>query len=836
MNQTYKDPICGMNVNPETAAASFEHDGTIYYFCSKGCEKQFKENSTNRVVSEKAAMPQMIGITRKNEELPEVYIDPVCKMNVTAESAKAKYGFEGKTYYFCAEGCLSKFKQNPALFLKSDTPAETMSDDSSKGIEYTCPMHPEVLQIGPGSCPICGMALEPKTVTLDDSPDPEYLDMKRRFIICSILAAPLLIISMAEMFTNHGTLLNPQLMVWIQFLLATPVVLWGGFPFFERGWKSITNRSPNMFTLIAMGTGAAYLYSLAAMFLPNIFPSSMLDPHTGTIPVYFESAAVITALVQLGQVLELRARSRTSLAIKELLRLTPGVAHVVFDDGDEKDIPVSDVVLGATLRVKANENVPVDGEILDGSAAIDESMITGESIPIDKTIGHKVIGGTLNGRTSFLMRAEKIGRDTMLARIVQMVSEAQRSRANIQHIADKVSAIFVPAVTLVALIACVVWAFMGDYAYAVVSSVSVLIIACPCALGLATPMSIMVGTGEGAKNGILIKSADALETLETVTDVVVDKTGTLTYGKPEVQVVGRAKNSVFNEDEIIANAASIENLSEHPLAGSIVDYAKAKHIQILNTDDFRSYPGKGVSGTINGKLIAVGSHAFLRSLEIDISNADLDILKTLEQKGFTVMIVAANSRVEGFIGVADTVKESARTAVKKLAGIPVNLIMLTGDNNSTAEAVAKSVGIKQFRSEVLPEDKTSVIATLQSEGKNVAMAGDGVNDAPALAKANVGIAMGTGTDVAIESADLTLLNGDLNGISKAINLSRAVMKNIRQNLFFAFIYNLVGVPIAAGVLYPFTGWLLSPMLASVAMTFSSVSVIDNALRLRNVKL
>ena len=788
-------------------------------------------------------------------------IDPVCKMTVNPATAAASYEYDGTTYYFCAVRCKERFAADPARFLE---PAPIGGTDASgtlaphtksqipnpkSEIEYTCPMHPEIVQLGPGSCPICGMALEPKEITLDDAADPEYVDMKRRFWISLPLTIPVFILAMAEMFVDFNGLVPSwphgrasQVSLWIQFILATPVVLWGGWPFFQRAWASIKNVSPNMFTLIAIGTGAAYALSLAALFLPQLFPAAMRDAHSGIVPGYFEAAAVITTLVLLGQVLELRARSQTSSAIKELLRLAPETATVVRQDGSEEVIDLRHVHAGQTLRVKANEKVPTDGEIIDGETSIDESMVTGESIPVEKHSGDKVIGGTINGNRSFLMKATRVGGETLLAQIVRMVGEAQRSRAPIQRLADVVSAYFVPAVIAVAIIAFVVWMFaFGSLAYAIVAAVSVLIIACPCALGLATPMSIMVGTGHGARNGVLVKKAEALEILEKVNAIVVDKTGTLTEGKPTVQVVQSLETRVrtgsdsdrgFSENEILRLAASLERHSEHPLADAITGQAADRGIDLASVEKFESITGVGIRGMIDGHEIAVGSGALLTG-DRKTPFADLESLRAAGQ---TVMFVTIDGEPVGLIGVADAIKPSAKQAIDELHRQKIRVIMMTGDNSRTAEAVAKQLGIDQVLAEVMPEEKAAKVKELQSQGSIVAMAGDGVNDAPALAQADVGIAFASGTDVAIESADITLLRPDLNGILKARNLSVGTMKNIRQNLFFAFIYNIVGVPIAAGVLYPVLGILLSPMIASAAMTFSSVSVIANALRLRNLRL
>jgi Cu+-exporting ATPase len=752
------------------------------------------------------------------EPAQEPHVDPVCKMLVTPETAAAEYEYNGTTYYFCNTACKERFAAEPGRFL-SEPPDTAGGSD----IEYTCPMHPEVVQIGPGTCPICGMALEPKEVTLDDRPDPELIDMKRRFWISAVLTLPIFILAMGEMFGSFSRWLDTLptgrvSALWVQFVLATPVVLWGGWPFFQRAWASLKNVSPNMFTLIAMGTGAAYLLSLAALFVPEWFPPEMRDAHSGIVPGYFESAAVITTLVLLGQVLELKARSQTSSAIKELLRLAPETATVVRPDGSEDVVDLAHIYAGHTLRVKANEKVPTDGEIIEGETSIDESMVTGESIPVEKAAGSKVIGGTINGNRPFLMKAEKVGTQTLLAQIVKMVGEAQRSRAPIQRLADVVSAYFVPAVIVVAIIAFGVWIAIGSLAYAIVAAVSVLIIACPCALGLATPMSIMVGTGHGAKNGVLVKKAEALETLEKVDAIVVDKTGTLTEGKMSVaSVEGR---DGFSENEIIRLAASLEISSEHPLANAITTAAKERGISLLPATNVQTFTGKGVTGEIDGAKISVlGMGA---SFETTRTSSLVQVLR--------------NDTPAGIIGITDTIKPSAKGLVEQLKAQGVEVVMMTGDHKAAAENVAKQVSIETVFAGVLPGDKAAKVKELQSNGKIVAMAGDGVNDAPALAQADVGIAFASGTDVAIESADITLLKPDLNGILRARNLSRGTMKNIRQNLFFAFIYNVVGVPIAAGILFPVLGLLLSPMIASAAMTFSSVSVIANALRLRKMKL
>jgi Cu+-exporting ATPase len=674
------------------------------------------------------------------------------------------------------------------------------------------------------------MALEPKTFSPEDKPDPEYLDMNHRFWVSAGLTLPVFALAMGEMWSGFHNFIAPKTSLIIQFLLTTPVIIWGGFPFFVRAFQSFKNASPNMFTLIGIGTGAAYLFSVFAFFFPDFFPASMRDAHSGMIPVYFESAAVITTLVLLGQVLELRARAQTSSAIKELLGLAPKTATVVFDDGMESEIALEDVQIGAILRVKANEKIPVDGVILEGETSVDESMITGEPIAVEKSVNDKVIGGTINGNRAFLMNAEKVGSETLLAQIVQMVGEAQRSRAPIQRLADVVSAYFVPAVIIVAIVAFVVWFLLGSLTYAIVTAVSVLIIACPCALGLATPMSIMVGTGHGAKHGVLVKKAEALEIFEKVNSIVVDKTGTLTDGQPRLQaIISNLKSEISdgkqNESEILTLAASLEKSSEHPLAEAIIKGAEARNLEFKKVNNFQSSTGTGVEGEIDGKIVRVQK-----------PTSKNEEVEKLQSEGQTVVEVVANNEVIGFLAITDSIKANAKEAIEKLHQQNIEVVMMTGDNQKTAQSVAKKLGIDKVFAEVLPAEKSEKVKELQLQGKVVAMAGDGVNDAPALAQANVGIAMGTGTDVAIENADITLLKGDLNGILRAQKLSVNVMKNIRQNLFFAFIYNLIGVPIAAGVLFPIFGILLSPMLASMAMTFSSVSVITNALRLRSLKL
>ena len=799
-------------------------------------------------------------------------IDPVCGMQVDEASAAGKYDYKGTTYLFCNPHCLDVFKEDPEKFLNPpDSPAleaappgavyvcpmdpEVRQDGPgpcpkcgmaleplagaplATRTEYVCPMHPEIVRAEPGSCPICGMALEPRTVTLEEEANPELADMTRRFWIAVALTAPIFFFAMADMIPGRpfAGLMPPNYLNWLQFMLATPVVLWCGWPFFARGWASIVNRSPNMFTLIAMGVGTAYGYSVIATIFPGLFPESFRG-HGGEVGVYFDAAAVITTLVLLGQVLELRARSRTSRAIRALLGLAPKTARIVRDDGREEDIPLERVRPGDRLRVRPGEKIPVDGVALEGSTWVDESMITGEPIPVEKTPGSKVTGGTVNGTGGFVMRAERVGSDTLLAQIVRMVSEAQRTRAPIQKLADVVAGYFVPTVVLVAVITSIIWAAVGPeprLAYALVNAVAVLIIACPCALGLATPMSIMVGTGRGATAGVLIKNAEALEVLEKVGTLVVDKTGTLTEGKPRLASVVAAREQT--ENEILRLAAGVERGSEHPLASAIVSGAEARGIAPGRAENVRAIAGKGVVGSVEGKTVALGNAALLA--EWGVAAGDFSArAEELRRSGQTVMFVAVENALAGLIGVADPIKPTTPEAIRSLHADGVRVVMLTGDSRTTAEAVAKNLGIDDFKAEVLPEQKGEVVKRLQAEGHIVAMAGDGINDAPALAQAHVGIAMGTGTDVAMESAAITLVKGDLRGIVKARRLSRATMRNIRQNLFFAFVYNVLGIPIAAGILYPFFGILLSPVIASAAMTFSSVSVITNALRLNKIEL
>jgi Cu+-exporting ATPase len=758
--------------------------------------------------------------------------DPVCGMSVNPETSKYRLEHDGTTYHFCCNGCRTKFEADPSKYLGK---AEAKQVPVPAGTIYTCPMHPEIRQVGPGTCPICGMALEPDVVSLNDAPNPELADMTRRFWIGAALSVPPVVLEMGGHLVGGHGLIGPTLSNWIQLVFATPVVLWAGWPFFVRGWQSLVTRNLNMFTLIAMGTGVAYVYSLIGTIAPQAFPANFRG-HDGAVAVYFEAAAVITVLVLLGQLLELRAREATSGAIKALLRLAPKTARRVGDDGADHEVEIDTLKVGDRLRVRPGEKVPVDGVILEGRSALDESLVTGESLPVSKEAGARVIAGTLNQSGSFVMRADKVGRDTLLSEIVQMVADAQRSRAPIQRLADQVAGWFVPAVIIAAIAAFAAWATFGPepkLAFGLVAAVSVLIIACPCALGLATPMSIMVGVGRGAQAGVLIKNAEALERLEKVDTLVVDKTGTLTEGKPKVVAIVAA--SGFQENDILLLAASVERDSEHPLADAIVRAAKERQLELSAVEAFDALTGKGATGKVLGKTIALGNTKYLASIGIETAALDNEA-ERLRADGATVISIAIDGRFAGLFAIADPVKTSTPEALKTLAAEGIKVIMLTGDNRTTAKAVAEELGISEVEAEVLPDQKSAVVTKLRSAGRVVAMAGDGVNDAPALAAADVGIAMGTGTDVAMESAGVTLLKGDLTGIIRARQLSQATMSNIRQNLFFAFIYNAAGIPIAAGVLYPAFGILLSPIIAAAAMALSSVSVVGNALRLRATKL
>jgi len=799
--------------------------------------------------------------------------DPVCGMSVDADS-ELRFTYQGKEYLFCSEGCLASFKENPEQFvgkpekaepsvekpapqkgtlytcpmhpeIKQEVPGscpkcgmalEPVTPPAAK-TEWTCPMHPEVVQDKPGSCPKCGMALEPRTVAAEEEENQELIDMRRRFWVSLVLTVPVFIIAMADVIPGRPlqNIASPQILRWLELLLATPVVLWGGWPFFVRGWRSLVTMNLNMFTLIGLGTGVAYVYSLIATLFPEIFPPSFRGAE-GQVAVYFEAAAVITTLVLVGQVMELRARSQTGAAIKALLGLAPKTARIVRDDGTEEDIPLEHVQIGDRLRVRPGEKVPVDGVVVDGKSSVDESMVTGEPIPVEKNPDDKVIGATVNGTGSLIMKAERVGADTLLSQIVQMVAEAQRSRAPIQKLADVVAGYFVPTVVLVSIITFIIWSWIGPepkMAHALINAVAVLIIACPCALGLATPMSIMVATGKGATLGVLFKNAEAIEVMRKVNTLVVDKTGTLTEGRPKVVAVKTGAS--LDEKALLRLAASLEKGSEHPLAAAIVAGAQERGITLTDAADFESVTGKGVKGKVDGKEVAFGNIKLFESLGVDAGELAAEA-EAMRADGQTVMFVAVDQKAVGLIGVADPIKETTPAAVRELHKENIQIVMLTGDSRTTAEAVARKLNIDEVVAEVLPDQKADAVKKFQNQGRIVAMAGDGINDAPALSQAHVGVAMGTGTDVAMESAGVTLVKGDLGGIVRARLLSRATMKNIKQNLFFAFVYNSLGVPIAAGILYPAFGLLLSPMIAAAAMSFSSVSVVSNALRLRRLQL
>ncbi len=850
-----KDPVCGMDVNPATARFKALHNEKEYFFCCAGCLAKFQANPEKilsappKPMSMTKPMTMTSGLVSLGNPAggPKMVMPTMAKPTAVAEGPLPGDPGSGKDTraqlspaYVCPM-CPEVRQIGPGpcpkcgMALDPESPALPASKT-----EYTCPMHPEILRSEPGSCPICGMALEPRTVTVEEE-NPELRDMTRRFWISLALTAPLLAIAMGSMLSPHTFMASPWNwgLPWLELLLSTPVVLWGGWPFFQRGWASVVNRSTNMFTLIAMGTGVAYLFSVVATLFPRIFPASFRS--MGDRPdVYFEAAAAIVTLVLLGQVLELRARSRTSSAIRALLDLSPKMARVMSEDGSERDIPLEQVKPGDRLRVRPGEKIPVDGVVLDGSSVVDESMITGESVPVEKTATSRVIGATVNGNGSLVMRAERVGSETMLAQIVQMVSQAQRTRAPIQRLADKVAGWFVPAVIAIAVVTFIAWVSFGPeprFAHAIVNAVAVLIIACPCALGLATPMAIMVGTGRGAHAGVLIKNAEALETLEKVDTIVFDKTGTLTEGKPKVVAFSTTETLPgISGNEILRLAATLERASEHPLGAAIV--AKANELKLILREpvDFQAIPGQGVRGMVEGvagKSVAVGNSALMRAVGAFENNTANPVL---EVAGSTVIYVAVDGRYAGNIAVADPLKASTPNALRQLKAQGIRLVMLTGDNQVTAQEIARSLEIADFKAEVLPAQKAEIVKSLQNEGRVVAMAGDGINDAPALAQAHIGIAMGTGTDIAMESGGITLLKGDLEGILRARKLSQATMRNIRQNLFFAFLYNSIGVPIAAGVLYPVFGLLLSPILAAAAMSFSSVSVITNSLRLRKVNL
>ena len=888
---TITDPVCGMSVDPAKARGKADYQDGTYYFCSPSCMHRF--------VSEPAKFLKASGASEdktpahKPGPSPKVLKDPVCGMTVDPSKAAASIEREGTLYHFCCKGCAEKFQADPAKYLApTHKPGGMQPTVQLTGIKpaprtepapfpppppparatnyvcpmdpevhqshpgacpkcgmalepevpvsatktlWTCPMHPEIVRDAPGSCPICGMALEPMTVAQQEEENPELRDMTRRFWWGVALGVPLVAIAMAHMVGPFAHAISPRLAAWIEFLLATPIVLWAGKPFFDRGWASVKFRSPNMFTLIAMGVGVAYLYSAIATLAPQLFPDALRGPH-GQPAVYFEAAAAIIVLVLLGQVLELKARSRTSSAIRALLDLSPRMARLMRDDGSEYDVPLEQVKVGDKLRVRPGEKIPTDGVVVDGLSSVDESMLTGESLPVEKRSGDKVIGATVNGTGWLLIRAERVGSETVLAQIVQMVSSAQRSRAPIQRLADQVAAYFVPAVLAISVITFIVWLVVGPeprLANAVVNAVAVLIIACPCALGLATPMAIMVGTGRGARAGILIKNAEALETFQKVDTIALDKTGTLTQGKPELMSVIVVADE--NDEHIVRLAASLERASEHPLAAAIVEAAEANHLQLIQPDGFRSITGKGVVGIVAGHEIAVGNERLFEELNVSFAVLAAQS-ESLRRDGQTVVFVSVDGRASGLLGIADPLRPEAAGAVRALQNEGVRVVMLTGDSEITAAAAARKLGIADFEAGILANHKADVIKKLQQQGRTVAMAGDGINDAPALAQAQVGVAMGTGTDIAMESAGITLLKGDLGALVRARRLSKAVMRNIKQNLFFAFIYNSIGIPVAAGILYPKFGLLLSPIIAAAAMSFSSVSVITNALRLRNAKL
>jgi len=874
------DPVCGMSVDPQAGKPSLEHAGKTYWFCGPGCKAKFEAEPEKYLSGAREPMkhekhgghavpsrPRGLALAPR-----DLAIDPVCGMEVEIAGAKHTFEHEGTTYYFCHPGCREKFAKNPAHFLAGQretmdakpAPAGTkyvcpMDPEVESEVpaacpkcgmalepaaptapvtktEWTCPMHPEIVRDAPGSCPICGMALEPRTVEVEEGPSEEYLDMRRRFWISVPLAAATLVLAMGEMIPGDpiGHALGHELRLWLELLFATPVATWAAWPFYQRAVASVVNRSLNMFTLIGLGIFVAYGFSLVALALPGLLPETFREG--GMVPVYFEAAAVITALVLLGQVLELKARGQTSAALRKLLGMAAKSARRIGEDGSESDVPLAEVVAGDLLRVRPGEKIPVDGVVTEGSSSVDESMVSGEPIPVEKGIGDAVVGATVNGKGMLVVRAERVGSESLLSRIVAMVAEAQRTKAPIQRLADRVSAWFVLAVLAIAVATFAAWAILGPeprFAHGLVNAVAVLIIACPCALGLATPMSIMVASGRGAGMGVLFRNAEAIEHLRRVDTLVVDKTGTLTAGKPELTDV-RVVEGV-EEEELLRLAAGLEAASEHPLAEAIVAGARARGVRPGAVGEFDSVTGKGVRGTVGGRAVALGNRALLDELGID-AGVLAEEANRLRGEGRTVMFVVVEGKTAGLVAVADPIKESTPEAIRSLHEEGVRIVMLTGDNRTTAEAVARRLGLDEVEAEVLPDGKAEVVKRLQAEGRFVAMAGDGINDAPALAQAAVGIAMGTGTDVAMESAGVTLVKGDLRGIARARRLSRATLQNIRQNLFWAFAYNAAGVPIAAGVLYPWTGWLLSPMLAAAAMSFSSVTVIGNALRLRKTEI
>ena len=818
LNAKFIDPVCGMTVQPQSAAGSFEYQGSTYYFCSKGCLQGFRDD------------PERFLKSPVSQTVQPTVIQPRSK------SVQPKSESNANQIFTCPMHPEVRTNK-PGSCPKCGMALEPLLTAPSKSkTEYTCPMHPEIVRDVPGSCPICGMALEPRTVSLEDEENPELVDMRRRLLVSALLTLPVFVLGMSDLIPGQPVQqrISGSTLAWIQLVLASPVVLWGGWPFFVRGWQSVVNRSLNMFTLIALGVAVSYVFSVVATLFPDIFPHSF-RAHGGGVPVYFESASVITTLVLLGQVLELKARGRTGAAIKALLGLAPKTARRIRD-GHEEDVPLDAVIAGDLLRVRPGEKIPVDGLVIEGASSVDESMISGEPIPVTKRANERVIGGTVNGTGVLVMRAERVGSETLLAQIVQMVAEAQRSRAPIQRLADTVAAYFVPAVILVAIVTFIVWALVGPeprMAYAIINAVAVLIIACPCALGLATPMSIMVATGKGAQAGVLFRDAQAIEVLREVDTLVVDKTGTLTEGKPKLvtllPVQGRDENG------LLTLAGSLERNSEHPLAAAIVEASIERGLDLERVEEFKSVTGKGVTAKIDGRIVAVGNEAMFEDLPA-VTGSLSKQAEELRAGGQTVMFVAVDGELAGLLGVADPIKESTPEAIRQLHALGMRIVMVTGDSSTTANAVGGKLGVDEVIAGVLPGRKAEIIKQFQSEGRKVAMAGDGINDAPALAQANVGIAMGTGTDVAMESASVTLVKGDLRGIVRAIRLSRLTMNNIKQNLFFAFVYNVLGVPIAAGVLYPFFGVLLSPMIAAAAMSFSSVSVIANALRLNRASI
>ncbi len=863
-----------MTVDSTRAAGSVHHAGTLYYFCSEGCRKKFEADPSNFVQTAPELLEDRTSASALQQDIP-TETDPVCGMKVERSRAAGSARHQDREFYFCSAGCKSKFENDPARYLqpkaersaeKAPVPAVTeytcpmhpevkqprpgpcpkcgMALEPSgvpaqtTRVEWTCPMHPEIVRDAAGNCPICGMALEPRTVTAEETENPELHDMTRRFWVSAALTLPLVVLVMGSHipgFSFAERVMMSPLGPWLELILATPVVLWGGWPFFVRGWYSLVHRSLNMFTLIGLGVAVSYIYSVIATFAPNLFPASMREGGNGAVGVYYEAAAVIVTLVLLGQVLELRARSRTGAAIRSLLNLASKTARRIASDGSEEDVALDQVQIGDRLRVRPGEKIPVDGLVAEGNSSVDESMMTGEPIPVEKQTGDRVIGATVNGTGGLIITADRIGGDTLLSQIVRMVAEAQRSRAPIQNLADSVAAWFVPLVIGVAIVTFAVWAFFGPeprLVYAMVNAVAVLIIACPCALGLATPMSIMVATGKAASSGVLFKNAEALEILRDVDTLVVDKTGTLTVGKPKLVTI--TPTGELSESDLLTFAAALERGSEHPLAAAILSGAEERKLTIVAAEDFQSVTGKGVTGNVGGRSVALGNRALLDS--IGAAEANPDVAEALRAEGQTVMYLAIDGKLAGMLGVADPIKETSLEAIRALHEEGLKIIMLTGDSRTTALAVAKALGIDDVIAEVLPEQKAEAIKKLQAEGKKVAMAGDGINDAPGLAQAEVGIAMGTGTDVAMEAADVTLVKGDLRGIVRARRLSRATIRNIRQNLFWAFVYNAAGVPVAAGILYPFFGILLSPVIAAAAMSLSSVSVIANALRLRSARV